>query len=229
MAGSSSYPAAFNADAVILKPNNWFDDTDAGDDSQTVAGVPHQVGDLTQWLQDVGAILKSHEQTLGLNPQGTFADIAARLQARQTVRKSADQTFSSTTMANVTDMSFAVASGQDYAFEFTVPFTAGPATTTGIGFDVTVPALTGYVAYGVEIFGFAADAAAGAWHGVGSASADAVLSTGVAVASAINLARIKGVLSNPSAGGTLQLRAKTEVASSNVVVRKGTFGELYLN
>ena len=64
--GASAYPAAFNTDAVLLRPDlggvggeGWYDDTDAGNDTGYVASnpPPHQVGSLNTWYRNLGQIV----------------------------------------------------------------------------------------------------------------------------------------------------------------------------
>jgi hypothetical protein len=176
------------------------------------------------------------EAELGTDPSGSFATVTARLNARLTCRKTADQSFASTTPANVTDLLLPVGTtGLDYTFRFVVPWS----TTTsgnGIGFAVTVPALGtgGYVSYLVEIVRIQETAAGTAptatnmlQVGPGISSGDAVTSD-TSIQNSITVARIEGVLSNPSATGNVQLQCRGETTSA-VVVKKGSYGELYIN
>lgn len=173
------------------------------------------------------------EAELGLLPKGTFATVRARLDARSTVRKTADETFSTVTPTNITNMSFAIAAGQDYYFKFTVPFTSA-ATTTGLGLALTSPALTGYLAATVTIprlldTAGTAPASSAVYVGQITSSGDSVVADATPAITVVHIAVVEGILSNPSASGTLQLQARTEVAASNIVVKKGAYGELYLN
>jgi hypothetical protein len=173
------------------------------------------------------------EAELGLLPKGTFATVRARLDARLTARVTADQTFTTATLANVTNMSFAVASGQDYYFKFIVPFTSA-ATTTGLGLGLTCPALTGFIAATVTIprlvdTAGTTPASSPVFVGQITSSGDSVVSDASPAITVVNVAIVEGILSNPSASGTLQLQAKTEVAASNIVLKKGAYGEIYLN
>lgn len=174
------------------------------------------------------------EAELGLLPKGTFATVRARLDARLTVRKSADETFSTTSLANVTNMSFAIASGQDYYFKFTVPFTSA-ALTTGLGLGLTCPALTGFIAATVTIprlldTAGTAPASSAVYVGQITSSGDSVVADATPIITpAVQIAVVEGILSNASASGTLQLQSRSEVASSAIVIKKGAYGELYLN
>lgn len=140
----------------------------------------------------------------------------------QTCKKSADQTFSSATPANVTGMSFPVVSGRYYHFRFVVLFQSNTATV-GIGISVTHPGATRFGAT-VESM-IAADGAGGVLQGAVTASDDAVLGTAVAVINTDYLATVEGVFL-ASANGTLQLRARTETGTTPVIVRQGSVGFL---
>lgn len=167
------------------------------------------------------------ETELGINPSGTFADVAARLQSRQTVRKSADQTFTTTTLANVTDMVFALLANVDYAFKFWVPHTTGAAM--GIGIGVTIP--TSATIFGAgTIYGHAAtDGTAAAHHGVLTSSGDDVRNTPTTGATSA-YAFIEGIVSVAGTAGNLQLQCRRGAGATavNVVVKKGAYGWLYV-
>jgi len=215
------YPAT-----IATIASNKQDDTDA--QSGTDLGVSTSVGDHAAHHNQIAEELVAVQTELGTDPAGTFTTVKLRLDARLTCRKSADQNMTTSTLANVTDLSFPVASGQDYMFKFYIPFTSGTTVTTGFALGVTCPALTGYIAYGVSIYGFAADGAASNWFGLGTSSGDKVMSTAQIAASSLMWATVEGVMSNASASGTLQLQAATEVAATTVV-RRGAYGEMYLN
>jgi hypothetical protein len=232
VAGSTAYPAAFDTDAVLLRPDSWFDDTDAGNDTLTVAGVPHQVGSLTQYLQDTGARLKALQQELGLDPSASFSTVRARLDAMTTVRKTADQTNATITPANVTDLVFPTVIGADYSYRFLIPFSSSLATA-GIGLSVTTPAVTGYSNYIVRIprindTAGTAPATPPEQVGFGTASNDEVVSDAVGTINVLYMAVIEGVLSNPSAAGSIQVRFRAEVAAT-ITVKKGAHGVLWTN
>lgn len=131
--------------------------------------------------------------------------------------------FTSTTLANATGLAFAVTSGVVCRFRFDVIFRTA-ALTTGIRLGLTCPAFTVLAANVTTPF--AADGTGMMFEGAITTSGDSVLSTGVAAANADNLAVIEGVLL-PSANGTLQLQAATEVAASAATVRAGSNGQLW--
>lgn len=221
---ATSYPSAL--DTVTKFPVTVEDDWDSTSGSDL--GTSTTVGFLAQWMRDAGGAIVAVETELGTTPKGTFANVSTRLNARGTMRKSADQTFTTTTLANVTDMSFAVAASQDYYFKFVVMFQS-TTTTSGIGLGVTCPASPTGITYAVSIYSAAAGTA-GAFQGVSSASGTAVLTTAAVAANTNYTATIEGILSNGANAGTLQLQARQGGGTAaNQVVKKGTYGEWYLN
>lgn len=149
-------------------------------------------------------------------PQGPSGDASA-----VTCKLTADAAaLTSTTLANVTGLSFAVTAGSYYSFEFVVLFQSA-ATTTGLRLGLTLPAATGYSA-SVDI-PIAADGTAGTLHGWLTSSGDSVLGSGVQAAATTYAATIRGFVL-PSATGTLQVQAATEVASSAITIKQGSHG-----
>jgi hypothetical protein len=178
-------------------------------------------------LEDARDAINKMQAEGGINPSGTFADIAARLQARQTVRKTADQSFTTQTLANVTDMVFALLANVDYAFKFWVPYTAGAAR--GIGLGVTIPA-SATIFGGGTIYGQAAtDGTGAAHHGVLTTSGDDVRNTPTAGATS-SYAFIEGIVNVAGTAGNLQLQCRQGAGGTavNAVVKKGAFGWLYV-
>lgn len=220
---ASSYPGALDTTAKF--PQTIVDGTDAGDDTPGSTNV----GFLSQWMRDAGDAIVKMQTEDGINPSASFVDVATRLNSSITVRKTADQTNTTTTPANVTDLTFPVVAGQDYGFEFFIPFSSSLATA-GIGLSVTVPALTGFVNYIVRIprlndTAGAAPATPPEQVGHGTASNDEVVSDAVGTINVLYMAKIEGVLSNPSASGSIQVRFRAEVAAT-ITIKKGAFGRL---
>jgi len=144
-----------------------------------------------------------------------------------TVKKTADQSNSTTTLADVAGLAFPVLANTDYLFEFIVVFQTA-ATTTGIRLDINGPSSPTYVVWWREIplaaqtagtdniqdrqlVGYQSDAATGS----------------IGVANQNYVARITGVLSNGANPGTLQLQFASEVAASAVTIKKGSLGRLW--
>ena len=139
-----------------------------------------------------------------------------------TAKRTADTTTSTATLKNV-GLAFSVVSGHYYKFKFVLLYSTG-ATTTGIKVALTCPAVTDFSA-GVKIFGFAVDAAAGAWMGVINSSGDVVTSTGVAVIDVHYTAEVEGIIV-PSADGVLQLQWASETTAA-ATLKAGSMGEIY--
>jgi hypothetical protein len=220
---ATNYPSAL--DTTTQLPN-------ANADGTTMATThPAQHNNTSDAIRAV-------EGELGLTPKGSFTSVAARLNARLTCRKTADTTNATTTLANVTDMTLPVATtALDYYFEFWVPWSSGTAGVMA-QFAVTVPAVTGYVVYWSEALGGSTvvPTTAGAAVTVDqmhSASASAQTATGGSAAApptlnVVQVTRIQGILSNPSATGSIVLQVKAETTGT-VTVKRGSYGELYIN
>lgn len=133
------------------------------------------------------------------------------------VRLAADAALSSTTLTNLTGMSFSVAATTAYAYEFWIPYRSAT-LTVGKGFAVTVPAGFTLLTYAVETHGFAADGAASSWHGVGTTSGDAVVSTATVAINTTYLATLKGLLTTGATAGLIQLQHSSETATSTTVM-----------
>lgn len=125
-----------------------------------------------------------------------------------------DATNTTVTLADA-GLSFAVTSGTDYEFEFKVAFRTA-ATTTGIALALSGPA-TALLAYSMRI-PTSATAESMAFR---NAFAAELLTTAIDAAATPRLAVIAGLV-RPSAGGTVALRFRSEVAGSEVRVLAGS-------
>lgn len=173
---------------------------------------------------DANDAINKIEAELGVLPKGTFSNVVGRLNARGTLRISSDQSFTTTTLANVTNMSIAVAASSDYYFKFCIPVTLGVAC--GAGVAVTCPASPTGLYYRMAIGNVTATTET---IGFGFASAAAITTAASATTNAIIL--VEGVLSNGANAGTLQLQLKRGSGATgvNVVAKKGGYGEWYIN
>lgn len=138
----------------------------------------------------------------------------------QTVKMTSNVSNSTTTLANVTGLSFAVTSGILYHIRFMGTFQTA-AITTGIGFAVTTPAATYFGQRGTI-----QQAAAGTdsyYDQSFTVTGGTSLSTGV-VAATTNYPWFFEMWIQPSASGTVQLQSRSEVAASNTTVNAGSFG-----
>lgn len=139
------------------------------------------------------------------------------------VRKTSDETFSSTSAADSTGMGFAVVSGNVYHFRYVVFFDTN-ATSVGIRLGINGPTTTalrygGYVPVSAPNgAGSAIMHVSGDTYGVGTFAA----TTGPGTA--LTMAIIEGIII-PSANGTLILRHASETATDTTVYAN-SFGVL---
>lgn len=225
---ATNYPGSL--DTTTQHKNTWAD----ADASATAHVAGHN---------NASDALIAIETELGTDPAGTFTDLKTRLNSRVTCRKTADQTISSTVApANITDMTLPVATtALDYWFRFCVVCTSSAGATNGIRIGVTTPAITGYLSALVTIPRTIdpnpANGTAQAtptvttmpYVGEITSSGDSVVSDIVPVG--INfVCTVEGILSNPSATGSIQLQVANEVTTaSGNVIKRGSFGEIYIN
>jgi trimeric autotransporter adhesin len=138
-------------------------------------------------------------------------------------KTTSDQTFSVTALANA-GLSFTVVAGATYKYKFNVLYTSA-ATTTGLRIGLTYPATTMSSAL-ANIPGSTVDGTGFLFSGFISSSGDSVVSANSpAVSPTVMMANIEGLII-PSANGTVQLRASSEVAASNIVIKSGSFVEV---
>ncbi len=128
-----------------------------------------------------------------------------------------DSTGNACTMADVTGLSFAVASGSNYHFHASILYTAA-AATTGSKFSVTSPSSPTLLAFSNR---------SGLTNTTESFSYENTNDGGVcttdspSTAAQGNIATLEGMI-RPSANGTLQLRMGTEVDTSAITVKAGS-------
>lgn len=129
---------------------------------------------------------------------------------------------SNTTPSDIPGLVFSLISGRRYHFKFLVRFRTA-ATTTGIGFTFTAPAMTD-ANYQVSI----QQAGAGTdqmYQNATSNLATVLVNTAVAGANTDFMAIIQGFCT-PSASGNLQLRTRSEVSGSQITVQNTGIGYL---
>jgi hypothetical protein len=129
-----------------------------------------------------------------------------------------------TTLANITSLSFSVSNATYYRFQFGVIYQSN-ATTTGLKLTVTIPAATVFSAK-AQAWSSAADGTDSEYVGRITSSGDAVTATGSEATNTSYLCLIEGVLV-PSAGGTLQAQFASEVSGSTVTIKQGSYGILW--
>lgn len=132
-------------------------------------------------------------------------------------RKTTDQTFNTTNLADVTDLTAALEADETVEFEVDLIFST-PALTTGIRVAVNGPASPGLVAATAEIPLAATSYAVQHHTGYNQGTA----TTGVPGANASYMAKVRGVIRNGPNAGNLVVRVASEVAGSAVTVRAGS-------
>lgn len=136
-------------------------------------------------------------------------------------RSTANQTFSATALANVTSLSFTVTSGLVYKYKFHIMYTSA-ATSTGLRLGLTYPAVTNATALANIASG--GDGTGAYLQGLINSSGDSVLSANSPSTTTTLFAQVEGIIA-PSANGTVQLQAATEIAASNIVILANSFVE----
>lgn len=133
-----------------------------------------------------------------------------------TTRLGADVTNSTTTLANATGLSIALAANSTYALNVQVMFQTA-ATTTGIRLTQTVPSGATVVAQWDTPTSLTARTLAN------QRAADAgAASTAMDVANANTLASGTLLVATGASAGSLQIRFASEVAASNAVIKAGS-------
>lgn len=135
--------------------------------------------------------------------------------------KTSDQSSSIVTLADVTDLSWAVAANTDYVLNLLV-FYETALITTGMGLSLSAPASPTLLRFG---FDFSTSAAV-RFAAVGSAT-DSILGTGAGPAASTSTIAGSCILRNGANAGNLALRFATLVALSAVTIKAGSFGLLH--
>jgi hypothetical protein len=144
----------------------------------------------------------------------------------QYVRKSAQQSFSSTSFADVTGMGFAIVAGGIYEVEYDVIFRSAT-VTVGVGVGLNGPASPVSVNGSVIIEGQRGVQTAGAEFSAGFTTYDNAtpLSTAVEATGTDYIARLSALIENGPNAGTLALRWRSETATATTV-EAGSFGTI---
>lgn len=166
---------------------------------------------------DVYVVLDTSDTTMAASGTNKKVRVPVR-----TARTTADYNNNTVTPSNISGLSFDLESGRAYHFKFAGKWQTA-ATTTGIGFQLTGPAVT-HVMWRIAV-----QQAASGTDSYYNASANA-LATNLVNASAVAINtdyyfEVEGIIL-PSAAGTLQLRGRSEVASSNILISNGAIGIL---
>lgn len=158
---------------------------------------------------------------------GTGASTAAAALANlglSVVKLTAQQQFSATTtVADITGLSFPVVNGSYYRFVARIVYRSDT-TTTGLKITITTPTFTKFSALAQAQTG--ADGSIAVTTGQITASADEYSTSGVHATGTDYIMTVEGIII-PSADGTVQFRGACEVASGVVSVEQGTVLEVY--
>ena len=153
-------------------------------------------------------------QTNGVNVLSTGIQIA-RLAADVT-----NNNATANTIADVTGLSFAVTEGTLYRFRFFIRYTAA-ATTTGSRWSITGPGsptlLTYRSQYSLTTTSMTTNEGLTAYDTPSGANASSAATGG-------NIAIVEGFI-RPSANGTVTARFASEIASSAIIARAGSYVE----
>jgi hypothetical protein len=144
----------------------------------------------------------------------------------QYVRKSAQQSFSATTFADVTGMGFAIVAAGVYEVEYDIIFRSAT-VTVGVGVGLNGPASPVSVNGTVIIEGQRGVQTAGAEFSAGFTAYDSAtpLSTAVEATGTDYVARLSALIENGANAGTLALRWRSETATATTV-EAGSFGTI---
>lgn len=127
-------------------------------------------------------------------------------------KKSADQSFTSTTFANVTDMAFSYGPNEAWEFEFNIYYRADPSDDIKMFPDVTGAANLYYTGHSLDTS--AISAPGNLQHREPVVFSTTPITVGGPSASTTVLAVIKGVVIGNATGGALTLRAAKNSATS---------------
>jgi|SRR6185503_1364796 len=148
-----------------------------------------------------------------LSPSSLSGGIIAAVQA-------SDQSSSSASLVNVTDLVWPVAANTDYLLMLQL-FYETALVTTGLGLSINAPASPTLLRFG---FDFATSAAV-RFAAVASA-ADAILGTGAGPAAVTSTVGGHCILRNGANAGSLAVRFATLLALSSVTIKAGSYGLL---
>lgn len=140
-----------------------------------------------------------------------------------TLKKTADQTINGTPFQNITDLTFPVSAGVDYAFQFYIVFRSVN-TTTGFRFAVNAP--TGVLDYFMTYQTVANSTAAGVatWLQGHWIVTNTMTVLGSTITAGVDLVCMITGRFKCTTSGTLAARAASELANNDLVVQKGSWG-----
>lgn len=191
------------------------------------------VGD--RFLVDTGGLYYCHATNgwkAGVAPATDFGSTTKYLRADWTfqtppggggptiARKASDQSSTSTTFADVTGLTFAIAASTSYSIICELSYLTA-ITTTALQISLNGPASPTAVRFTVWTA-----TSATASHNASQSSYDAVTNPANALTTALPV-RLTGTVENGSNAGTLALRMRTEVSTSSVTIQRGSWCALF--
>jgi hypothetical protein len=167
---------------------------------------------LSALAQAIGADIKSLLSRVSVLESSSGAGSVAAI-------SSADQSSSSTTLADATGLSVSVAANATYRVDAFVKFSSA-SVDTGLALGYTLPAsAVGMVEIAIP--------SVSTWLSqmtrlITSAQSDSATGNGVPAADTVYTARISGIIKTGATSGALQIRFASEVASSAVTLKSGS-------
>ncbi len=168
-----------------------------------------QPGDRLEYQQGSGFRVLASDGAIREVPNQTGANITSNLQYAYV---STDQTISSTSYVDITDLNFAVKANRRYYFNFIMPYSS-PQTFQGVKFSINGPS-SSYVAY----YSIYPSSTTAVTYNNGIPAYD-LPSTVFGNTTLAGIAKLEGIV-HITADGTLTGRCGGEVANT-IVVKKG--------
>lgn len=234
----TSYNSTTNVtmSAAGTNGNTKFTITDRIDPQSLTTDLLHPSEKGMQWIADELSRLTAGLPRLSNIPQGIFDNAGEMIIAETNdkakkvpgvKKKTADQTFSTTSFADVTDLSFPIGPGETLQFQFDV-FWQSTATTNGIGLAINGPASPTALRYAVEVDKTvpAVPTAATSVKSFSTTYDSGIVTQDIDAANTQRHATVRGVIKAGTLGGTVSLRARSEVTTggANVQILSGSFG-----
>lgn len=168
----------------------------------------------------VGGILRRNGLPVTLVPE---SPAAAQLRGKFVggCRVSQDRSTTLATYVDIPDLQFQLEPNSHYAFSFDGAYTAA-AGTTGAQLAIDGPASPSFLGVGFEI-----GTSATAWASAFTSAYDSGVNPTASGGATPLPFHVYGTISTGAAGGVLKLRGRSEVAGSQVTIKRGSYGLLF--